>query len=60
MGNSPAAYPTKKVGKYRLGDGLARPAADDIGRARRLLSVSLVLGIVAAGAAVCISSTKRV
>ena len=50
----------EKVGKYRLGDGLARPAADDIGRARRLLSVSLVLGIVAAGAAVFISSAKRV
>lgn len=50
----------EKVGGYRLGDGLAQPAADDIGRARRLLSVSLLLGTVAAGAAVFISSARRV
>lgn len=49
----------EKVGHYRLGEGLARPKADDIGRARRLIFVSVLLGLVAAGAAVFISAAKR-
>jgi len=50
----------EKVGQYRLGEGLARPKADDIGRARRLITVSVLSGIVAAGAAVILSSARRV
>ena len=50
----------EKVGQYRLGEGLARPKADDIGRARRLITVSVLLGIAAAGAAVILSSARRV
>ena len=34
----------EKVGHYRLGEGLAKPQATDIGRASRLLSLSLFLG----------------
>ena len=35
----------EKVGLYRLGEGLRRPEAGDIRRARKLLSVSIFLGI---------------
>ncbi|MDE0630968.1 MAG: adenosylcobinamide-phosphate synthase CbiB [Caldilineaceae bacterium] len=35
----------EKVGHYRLGEGLAKPQPADIGRASRLLSVTVFLGI---------------
>lgn len=41
----------EKVGHYRLGEGLAKPQAADIGRASRLLSVSIFLGIAVGVAA---------
>ena len=47
----------EKVGHYRLGEGLAKPQAADIGRASRLLSLSLFLGI-AVGAAAAFFSPK--
>lgn len=41
----------EKVGHYRLGEGLPKPQAADIGRASRLLSASLLLGIAVGAAA---------
>lgn len=49
----------EKVGHYRLGDGLARPKADDIRRAGRLLSGSVLLGIAVAVAAALVFPEKR-
>lgn len=41
----------EKIGHYRLGAGLRKPVADDIRRARRLLSVSVFVGIAVGVAA---------
>jgi len=49
----------EKVGYYRLGDGLARPEAADIGRAGRLLSVSVCAGIAAGAAAALLFSRRK-
>ncbi len=49
----------KKEGQYQLGAGLRTPTADDIRRGQRLLSASIILGLVTAGSAFVLASKVR-
>ena len=49
----------EKEGQYQLGAGLRRPTADDIRRGQRLLSASIILGLVTAGSAFVLASVTR-
>ena len=49
----------EKSGQYRLGEGLPQPRADDIRRGQRLLSASIVFGVLMAGIALLLTSIVR-